>query len=60
MEEKEIPGWDIDAEKVTAKKEMRDDIVLKVEDLKWDDHPINEAKKMAFLVTKKEHNVEGT
>jgi quercetin dioxygenase-like cupin family protein len=60
MEENGIPGWETDDEKVIAKEEMRDDIVLKVENLKWDDHPINEAIKLAFLVTKKEHNIEGT
>lgn len=60
MEEKEIPGWDVDSEKVIAKKAMRDEIVLKVEDLKWEKHPINEAIKLAFLITKKAHHIDGT
>jgi len=60
MTEEAIPGWDLEKERLVARKEMKDQIVLKVEDLQWDDHPINDLIKLCFLLTKKRHGVEGT
>lgn len=53
MGREEIPGWDVDKEGLVARKEMQDRIVLKTEDLQWDDHPINDLIKRCFLLTKK-------
>jgi quercetin dioxygenase-like cupin family protein len=60
MTEEKIGGWEVTKEKRAARGSMKDSIVKEVSGLDWKRHPVNGNIGLAFFVSKKEDNVEGT
>ncbi len=60
MASEKIPGWEINKHKNIAAEELRDSIVNMPKDLEWKPHPANERVSLAFVVSKKDDNVDGT
>ncbi|MEE9419981.1 MAG: cupin domain-containing protein [Desulfatiglandaceae bacterium] len=60
MTSEKIGGWEVTKEKKAATEEMRDSIINESKDLEWKPHPANENVSLAFVVSKRDDNVDGT
>jgi quercetin dioxygenase-like cupin family protein len=60
MTSEKIGGWELKKEKKAASEEMRHSIIKESKDLEWRPHPANGNVSLAFVVSKRDDDVDGT
>ncbi len=60
MTSDKIGGWELTRERKAATEDMRNSIIKESKDLDWKPHPANTNVGLAFIVSKKDDNVDGT